>query len=459
MATPIGAVLEQVRERLPLADVLAKHRYTLRPSGRNRMVTLCPFHADRRRPNLVIYIDEQRFHCFCCGARGDVVDLVQFLDRHNDFVTALRALTDELHIAWPGDRPAAADDTRSVLTLATRIYAAELTGEALAYLAHRGFPEAFVRKWRIGYAPPNDPQFLRNRLKEEGIAPDAAFAAGVVTSPKGGSGLVRDFFASGGGGYLILPNPGLRGTIVDLQGRAYPEHDGKPKYLNLPRGRRHLFNEATLPQAEVVLTEGIPDALSCLLAGIPAVAVYGTSSFSDKFIPRFGRCRRVYVAFDLDVHDRSIEVAMAFGLRGRVLMLPSSLGQKGDLNDLLVQLGPEQFRMQLERLRASAETGYAMTINRLPDDLHVTDLFEAAAPLLAAIGALDPVSRDAHLHLLHVKYGVGMDTLRDAAREALMVVPSSGVENGPTLRSAVSVQERDLSKSPSVVSVTPEIVG
>lgn len=432
MATPIGAILEQVRERLPLTEVLTKHGYALRPSGRNRLVTLCPFHADRRRPNLVVYADEQRFHCFCCGARGDVVDLVQFLGRHGDFVAALRALADQLHISWPDDRPAAADDAGSVLALAARIYAAELTGEPLAYLARRGFSETFVRKWRVGYAPPGKPQFLRNGLKQEGISPDAAFSAGVVTPAHDRKDLVRDFFANGGGGYVIFPNPGRHGTVVDLQGRAFPEEGGKPKYLNLPRARRHLFNEAMLPQSEVVLTEGIPDALSCLLVRIPAVALYGTSSFSDKFITRFGRCRRVYIAFDLDVHDRSIQVAMAFGLRGRVLVLPDSLGQKGDLNDFLVQLGPEQFRTELRRLMLTADTGYAMAINRLPDDLRVTDLFETAAPLLAAIGALDPVSRDAHLHLLHVKYGVAMDTLRDAAREALTVVPSASVENGST---------------------------
>src|SRR5207249_1529075 len=163
-----------------------------------------------------------------------------------------------------------------------------------------------------------------------------------------------------GGGYVVFPNPGRRGIVVDLQGRAFPDGGGKPKYLNLPKGRRYLFNEGILPQAAVVLTEGIPDALSCLLVDQPAVAVYGTGGFSDRFVNQFARCRRVYIAFDLDVHRRSVEVAMQFGLRGRVLVLPEALGRHGDLNDMLVKRGAQQFRADLTQLLRTADTGYAM---------------------------------------------------------------------------------------------------
>src|SRR3989449_2037214 len=297
--------------------------------------------------------------------------------------------------------------------------------DALAYRGGGGSPEPFVRNWRIGYAPPKSPQFLRNLLKQHQVTPQAALASGVVVEVRSHDGnYVRDFFGNGGG-YVVFPNPGHRGIVVDLQGRAFPDGGGKPKYLNLPKGRRYLFNDSVLPRTAVVLTEGIPDALSCLLVDQPAVAVYGTGGFSDRFVNQFARCRRVYVAFDLDVHRRSVEVAMQFGLRGRMLVLPEALGRHGDLNDMLVKRGAQQFRADLAQLLRAADTGYAMAINSLPDDLQPYDLFETSAPLLAALGALDPVSRDAHLQLLHVKYGVAMETLRDAAREALLVTPST----------------------------------
>ncbi len=426
MATAIGSVLEEVRQRLPLTDYLVSKGYSLRQTGRNRMVGLCPFHADKHRPNMVVYVDEQRFHCFACGRRGDLVDMVQLLEGYLDFTATLRALADKLQVPWPDLPPAKSEDSNGVLTLAAKLYAEHLSPEALAYLGTRGFPEVFVRQWRIGYAPPNSPQFLRNMLKERRISPEETLASGVVAEVHSrGRHYVRDFFGNGGG-YIIFPNPSRRG-VVDLQGRAFPERVGKPKYLNLPRSRRHLFNESILPQAAVVLTEGIPDALSCLLVDQPAVAVYGTSGSSAKFASLFARCRRVYVAFDLDVYERSIDVAMQFGLRGRVLVLPNHLGRKGDLNDLLVALGSEGFARELKLLLRTVATGYAMAINVLPADLDPPDLFEMAAPLLAAVGSLDPISRDTHLELLHTKYGLAMQTLRDAAMEALALLPSGAV--------------------------------
>src|SRR5574337_238596 len=436
MPTAIESLLSEIRERLPLTEYILSKGFELRQTGRNRMVALCPFLADRRRPNMVVYTDEHRFHCYCCGARGDVVDMARNLDGHLNFTAALRALATSVGLSLPNDCPQSSKDRDGILTLAAKLYEQQLRSDVLSYLGRRGFPEAFVRKWRIGYAPQKSPQLLRDFLRQHPVAPAAALASGVLIEVGARDGrLVRDFFGNSGGGYIVFPNPGRHGGIIDLQGRAFPNGSNKPKYLNLPQGRRHLFNESILPRASVILTEGIPDALSCLLVDQPAVAVYGTSGFSDRFVNQFARCRRIYVAFDLDAHGHGVEIAMQFGLRGRVVMLPESLGRNGDLNDLLVQRGAESFRSDLTQLLQTADTGYGAAINDLPTDLQPYDLFETATPLLAALGAVDPVSRDAQLQRLHVKYGIAMDTLRDAASEALLLAASttlSGTSPGAT---------------------------
>ncbi len=42
----------------------------------SRGSALCPFHGDRRTPSLKVYDDPARgWHCFGCGAGGDVIDL------------------------------------------------------------------------------------------------------------------------------------------------------------------------------------------------------------------------------------------------------------------------------------------------------------------------------------------------------------------------------------------------
>ena len=105
------------------------------------------------------------------------------------------------------------------------------------------------------------------------------------------------------------------------------------------------------------------------------------------------------------------------------------------MNDFLMQRGATSFHRDLMELLQAADTGYGAAIKILPTDLQPYDLFENATPLLAALGALDPISRDAYLQKLHVKYGIAMDTLRDAAREALLMASStidSGVSLGTT---------------------------
>ncbi|OLC28449.1 MAG: hypothetical protein AUH31_09245 [Armatimonadetes bacterium 13_1_40CM_64_14] len=426
MPTAVESVLGEIRERLPLTKYLVSKGFKLRQTGRNRMVALCPFHADKRRPNMVIYTDEHRFHCYCCGARGDVVDMARCLDGYLNFTTALRALAASVGLSLPHGRPQISEDRGGILTLAAKLYAEHLGSDVLAYLGRRGFPEAFVRKWRIGYAPQKSPQLLRDFLRQHTVAPEAALASGVLIEAGARDGrLLRDFFGNGGGGYIVFPNPARDGGIIDLQGRAFPNGSNKPKYLNLPKGRRYLFNESIVPRSSVILTEGIPDALSCLLVDQPAVAVYGTSGFSDRSVNQFVLCRRIYVAFDLDAHRHSVEIAMQFGLRGRVVMLPESLGRNGDLNDFLMQRGAASFSNDLTQLLQTADTGYGAAINELPTDLQPYDLFESATSLLAALGAVDPISRDVYLQRLHVKYGIAMDTLRDAAREALFMTPST----------------------------------
>src|SRR5438309_1645363 len=83
-----------------------------------------------------------------------------------------------------------------------------------AYLGSRGFPEPFVRNWRIGYAPPKSPQFLRNLFKQHQVTPQAALASGVVVEVRSRDGnYVRDFFGNGGG-YVVFPNPGRHGVVA-----------------------------------------------------------------------------------------------------------------------------------------------------------------------------------------------------------------------------------------------------
>jgi hypothetical protein len=168
---------------------------------------------------------------------------------------------------------------------------------------------------------------------------------------------------------------------------------------------------------------GIRDTLSVFVSrDTAACGLYGTGGWQPTWLPLFRRATRVYVALDRDATDRAIALARTFGARGRVLIPPEGLGPKGDLNDWLrvgAKGDPAAFRSILERALAASPTPCALQIQRLPSDLAPWDLEDhpGVRELLCEIGHQGPLGRDAHLSLLAERFGVGLTTLQEAARE------------------------------------------
>ncbi len=395
--------LQAVRDRLPVLQVLQGAGIRVHRMGAGRHRALCPFHADSD-PSLVVYPDG-RWYCFGCAAAGDVVDLVWRLHGHQTFLDALEAASAMAGVEFR--RGEVRKDGRAELfAYAVAEYAKALGKPALAYLQGRGFPEDFVRARSLGYSP--GPDYLAARLRKAGYDLRAAENAGLV-NPGG-----RD---SIGGGYIVLP-VSVGSKYVDLQGRAFPEDSARPRYKNLRGERKHLFGEDYLASRDVLLCEGIMDALSAQLAGLPAVATYGVNGFRPQWARKFARCETVYVCFDRDASRKAVEVARLFGVRGRVVSLPDSLGPHGDLNDLHRASGsPEKFAKVLRHLMSRAPTAYEVLIDSLEcADYHT--LYQHIAPLLAEIQRCNPISRQLLLRRLADKAGLAYEIVAEAAREA-----------------------------------------
>jgi DNA primase len=83
--------IEGLRAAHPIEQIVAASGVELKPVGRAFMAR-CPFHVDDRNPSLSVGGVPGRYHCFACGARGDVIDYVA---RFNgiDFRTAADRLT------------------------------------------------------------------------------------------------------------------------------------------------------------------------------------------------------------------------------------------------------------------------------------------------------------------------------------------------------------------------------
>jgi len=173
MANP-GDFAYAVKQQADLVRVVGEY-VKLRKAGAQNYSGLCPFHNEKT-PSFSVHATRQFYHCFGCGASGDVFSFVQKIENIT-FPEAVRAVAQKLGIALPKASyasPAEARDARLrtvLLEIQDRAcfffqeYLQRPEGaHAREYLTSRGLSEEIIKTFRIGYAP--DSGFLlRDRLR------------------------------------------------------------------------------------------------------------------------------------------------------------------------------------------------------------------------------------------------------------------------------------------------------
>ncbi|HTZ43811.1 MAG TPA: DNA primase [Jatrophihabitans sp.] len=279
-----------VRERAQIAEVIGEH-VQLRNAGGGNLKGLCPFH-DEKSPSLSVSTARNLFHCFGCGAGGDVIAFVERIE-HLSFVESVERLAAKAGIQLryvEGGGPSRPAGQRARLVeahvLAAAFYADQLrspdAAPAREYLAERGFDAAAVAKFGCGYAP-GGWDTLTRYLRGRGFEPAELILAGL--SREGGrSGLIDRFHRR-----LLWPIRDVAGDVVGFGARRIHDDDKvEAKYLNTPETpiykKSQLLYGMDLAKREIgkqhqaVIVEGYTDVMACHLAGITtAVATCGTS--------------------------------------------------------------------------------------------------------------------------------------------------------------------------------------
>ena len=224
--------LDEIRARVPLEGVIGK-RVRLVRRGRE-MLGLCPFHKEKT-PSFTVNEDKGFFHCFGCGAHGDVIGFVM-RDEGLAFPEAVERLAGDAGLALPARDPRAEARERERLSLyevveeAAKWFEAELAGPrgaaARRYLDARGVDEETRAHFRLGFAP-DSRAALRTKLEKDGVTEATMLEAGLVIAPDDGRAPYDRFR-----GRVIFPICDRRGRVVAFGGRALG--DGQPKYLNSP---------------------------------------------------------------------------------------------------------------------------------------------------------------------------------------------------------------------------------
>jgi len=330
--------IAEIKLSYPLMEVVERAGVRLKRSGSHRWQGLCPFHADRN-PSFFVDVERQRFVCFGCKARGDVIDFVRLHEQLSTVGEACNWLTGTpVPTATPQSRPSAPPGQRErrwdrltleqqlVLNAAGALYQDALWRNrgARAYLAERGLPDWVVRACGLGFA---DGRSLEAHLRKHGglrIAEDL----GLLRRPEPGEGgrMLRERFA----GRIVIPE--LRGgQPIWFIGRYPDERNVRVKYLGLPGEKPVLGFERAAGRREAYLIEGVFDWLTAVSWHLPAFSTCGT----DFPLDRLGWLARARVVFGVMDGDRAgREAAERFGVALGRRWQPVLLPEGSDLNDL-----------------------------------------------------------------------------------------------------------------------------
>ncbi len=354
--------LDELRARLSLAAVVGR-RVRLQRRGRE-LVGLCPFHAEKT-PSFTVSEDKGFYHCFGCGAHGDVVGFVMNSEGLS-FPEAVEKLAGEAGLPVPRDTPAERrraerqQSLHAVLEAAAAWYAEQLRAPAgragLDYLRGRGLDEAIIARFRLGYAPESRTA-LAAALGRAGFAEEALVEAGLLIRPEDG-GAPRDRFR----GRIMFPITDRGGRVVAFGGRVVGQ--GEPKYLNSPE--TPLFHKgrmlyglaqaraAAQERGEIVVVEGYMDVIALAQAGLPqAVAPLGTALTEEQIGLLWRLAPEPILCFDGDAAGqraaaRALERALPLlrpGLSLRFALLPAG----EDPDSLARGAGPAALREILDR--------------------------------------------------------------------------------------------------------------
>lgn len=361
-------VIAQIKERTDIADVVAGY-VALTRAGQN-LKGLCPFHSEKT-PSFTVSPSKQIFHCFGCGAGGNVFSFLTRIEGES-FPEAVRELGRRVGIAVERRADGAPDATAAVrLRLeqlneaAARWFRQNLQDQALgkearAYLADRGIAPTTAEAFELGVALPAWDGLQRAMVRDGYTLVELAGAGLSVLKEQGGRkpsdpSAYYDRFR----GRLMIPIRDLRKRVVGFGGRILD--DGMPKYLNssetpLFNKSRILFafdraREAAGRAETLIVVEGYFDAIALHQAGINQVAATMGTALTPEHVRLLRRfVRRVVLLFDPDPAGiraalRTLDVFVDSGIGVRVISLPA-----GEDPDTFVRTqGAAAFQELLER--------------------------------------------------------------------------------------------------------------
>ncbi|MCW2603505.1 MAG: primase [Pseudonocardiales bacterium] len=287
--------LNEVRAKSPIADIVGDY-VALKSAGGGNMKGICPFH-DEKSASMNVSPGKGLFHCFGCGAGGDVITFIGRIE-HLSFSESVENLAARANITLRYvDGPSTGQRTHGqrarlieAHAAAAVFYAQQLrtpeAAPAREFLAARGFDEQAAISFGCGFAP-SGWDALTKHLMQAGFSAAELELGGLSRTSSRGT-MIDRFHRR-----LLWPIRDISGEVVGFGARRLFEDDVvEAKYLNTPETpiykKSNLLYGADLAKREiakthqVVIVEGYTDVMACHLAGVTtAVATCGTAFGGD----------------------------------------------------------------------------------------------------------------------------------------------------------------------------------
>ncbi len=361
--------LAEIRNAIDIVDIIGE-RVALKKAGKD-FIGLCPFHSEKT-PSFTVSQTKQIFHCFGCGAGGDVFSFLMKSDGIS-FPEAVTSMARRCGIQLPSrqmspseketlsEREKLFDINKKVLAYYRDQLLRGRTGEpARQYFEKRGFSRDIINRFGLGYAPDGWDNLVRLFRKEQ-IPLALGEKAGLIIPRASKSGYYDRFRNR-----IMFPIVDVTRQVVAFGGRVLDE--AKPKYLNSPetpvyhKSRSlyglHAAKDRCRETGLVYIVEGYFDLLAMHQHGIAnSVATLGTSlTPAHVRMLRRGYAGKARLVFDSDAAgikaaQRSISLFMNEAAEVEIIILP----QGEDPDSFLFGRGPEAFFEQAEAAKGAIE--------------------------------------------------------------------------------------------------------
>jgi DNA primase len=344
----------KIDEILYKADIFSviNSYITLSKSG-NQYKAICPFHNEKT-PSLIVTPHKGLFHCFGCGAGGNVINFVMKIENLS-FVEAVNLLADRYNIQLEDYNDKALMEKHnfnkrlySINRDAANIFYKQLyySSPAKNYILNRGLNIEIIKEFGIGYSKDAWESLLNNLLKK-GYTKTEFLKSG-LGNHSAKSDKIYDKFRN----RIMFPIQDISGRVIGFGGRVINDSDN-PKYLNtaetdiFTKGR-HLYNlnrAKAFCQDYLILVEGYMDVVALASAGVKnAIASLGTALTTNQALLIKQYNKTVYLSYDSDEAGISATIKNAqllddMGLDVKII----TLNKAKDPDEFIRKFGIEEF--------------------------------------------------------------------------------------------------------------------